>query len=166
MHVGNIEWLRDLNFRYRYQLGEARLLELGSLNINGTARDHLEVREWVGIDQEAGPDVDIVCRAAQTKFPPRWFDIVLCTSMLEHDPGWRESLTWNLAWLRRGGLLFLSWGAEGNTHHEPEPWKPVPVADVEAWIENRGLVLVESLWERDRYTADCPGCYNMVIENV
>lgn len=164
MHQGNVEWLRDLNARYDWS--KAYLLELGSLNVNGTARDHLHVKHWVGIDKIAGVDVDVVCAAIETRFPRAGFDIVLCTSMLEHDPTWRASLNWNLQWLRTGGYLLLSWGAEGNTHHEPEPWAPVAVRDVERWAWSANLLVVESYWEGDRFTADCPGVYNMVIKNV
>lgn len=163
MHVGNVEWLKDLDVRYRTELAGAALLELGALNINGSARDYLHVGAWIGIDQEAGLDVDVVCHANRTMFWPGCFDVILCTSMLEHDPAWRDSLSHNLLWLKDGGLLFLSWGAEGNTHHLPEPWALVPVADVEAWVANAGLETLESCWERDRYTGDGAGCYDMVL---
>lgn len=163
MHVGNIEWLRDLNRQYDF--AKASLLELGSLNINGTARDYLRVAEWVGIDLVAGRDVDIVCPANATSFS-RTFDVILCTSMIEHDPNWRASLDWNLQWLRPGGHFLLSWGAEGNLHHLPEPWALVPLADVTKWAADRDLVVLESFWEGDRYTFDCPGCYDMVLQSV
>ncbi len=161
MHVGNIEWLKDLDARY--DLDDDRLLELGSLNINGTARSYLHAKAWVGIDQTSGDDVDIVCKATETLFWPSAFDVILSTSMLEHDPNWRESLSHNLQWLRPGGLLFLSWGAEGNLHHLPEPWASVPGADVQQWAKDAGIEVVESTWECDRYTGDCPGCYDMVL---
>lgn len=161
MHVGNVDWLKDLN--ECYDIKNAQLLELGSLNINGTARDYLQVHSWLGIDIQKGRDVDLVCRAVDTSWDAAPYDVILCTSMLEHDPTWRESLTHNLQWLKPGGLLFLSWGAEGNTHHLPEPWALVPLTDVETWIAANGLELLESCWERDRYTADCAGCYDMVI---
>lgn len=161
MHVGNVQWLRDLDGRYA--TSGARLLELGSLNVNGTARSHIEAREWVGIDIVAGGGVDIVCPAKETTFAEESFDIILCTSMLEHDPDWRESLTHNLPWLAPGGLLFLSWGAEGNTRHDPEPWAMVPVAEVRDWASKHGLVTIETCWERDRYVGDCAGCYDMVL---
>jgi SAM-dependent methyltransferase len=168
VHQGNIDWLKDLNTRFASELREARLLELGSLNVNGTARDYLHVKKWVGIDKEGGPDVDIICSAIQTRFPPESFDVILCTSMLEHDPDWRASLFWNLQWLKKGGLFFLSWGAEGNQHHLPEPWAPVPAADVWDWMldqlhQENLTACLDAYWEKSRHTDDCPGCFDMVL---
>jgi hypothetical protein len=66
--------------------------------------------------------------------------------MLEHDPRWRESLAHNLQWLKRGGLLLLSWGAEGNLRHDPEPWAWVPVIDVKDWASSMKLTILEGFW--------------------
>lgn len=161
MHVGNREWLDDVQKRFGPM---GRLLEIGSLNINGTARDHLEATLWVGIDIVTGPDVDLVCDAEATNFEPESFDTILSTSMAEHNPRWREGLSHNLRWMKSGGLLLLSWGAEGNGHHLPEPWAPVPVGDVLEWCIRENLLLLDACWEssRYRYTADCPGYYGIV----
>jgi hypothetical protein len=35
MHNGNIDWLNDIN--QRFDIRDARLLELGSLSVNGSA---------------------------------------------------------------------------------------------------------------------------------
>lgn len=181
MHVGNRNWLDDLQARFAEHIAGAALLELGSLNINGSARECLRPARWTGVDRlrcgspdctccsgALGPvakscDVDVHCDAIATRFEVEEFDVLLCTSMLEHDPAWRESLAHNLPWLRRGGLLFLSWGAEGNTHHAPEPWAVVPVGDVLEWAIASGLQIVDATWEASRYTGDCGGCYDMVL---
>ena len=38
-----------------------QVLEIGSLNINGTARVHWPNARWLGIDRQRGPGVDVVC---------------------------------------------------------------------------------------------------------
>lgn len=163
MHVGNEQWVADIQKRYSDEITGAKLLELGSLNINGTARDLMKPATWIGIDQTAGPCVDIVCRAAETAFTEAEFDVILSTSMIEHDPDWRESLAHNLFWLKPGGLFLLSWGAEGNHRHDPEPWAAVPVGDVLQWCLNMKLEILEACWEKHRYEGDCMGCYDMVL---
>lgn len=181
MHAGNRNWLDDLQARFAGEIAGASLLEIGSLNINGSARECLRPARWVGVDRlrcgradcpscgdgtvpaRRDCDVEIQCDADQTCFEPESFDILLSTSMLEHDPGWRASLAHNLPWLRRGGLIFLSWGAEGNTHHAPEPWAAVPVGDVLEWAISHGLRVLDATWEGHRYTDDCAGCYDMVL---
>lgn len=164
MHQGTRDWLDDLQRRYGFAGGES-LLELGSLNVNGTARDHLNIKNWIGVDRVAGPGVDVVVDARHTVFRPRQFDVLLSSSQIEHDADWRDSLTHNLQWLNSGGLFLLSWGAEGNLHHAPEPWRPVPVGDVLEWAVDQCLGVRYACWERSRFTADCAGAYCMVMAN-
>jgi len=160
MHLGNRDWLNDMQAKYATDIA-GRLLEIGSLDVNGSAREHLKAGEWVGVDRVAGTAVDVHCDATETEFAYESFDTLLSTSMLEHNPLWRMGLSHNMKWLKRGGLLLLSWGAEGNLHHLPEPWVPVPVGDVLEWCMCERLVLLEACWERNRYTPDCEGCYDV-----
>jgi SAM-dependent methyltransferase len=66
-----------------------RVLEVGSLNVNGTARTVFQTpqTDYFGIDLQAGKDVDAVLDAhdLMTKFSPEQFDLVICCEMLEHD---------------------------------------------------------------------------------
>jgi SAM-dependent methyltransferase len=159
MHQGNREWL--LHAERLYGGRWKRILEIGSLDINGSARELLHGDVHIGVDLVAGPGVDIVCYAERTTFERESFDCLLCTSVLEHAPNWRGVLSNNLKWLKRGGKLLLSWGAEGNKHHAPEPWAPVPVGDVIEHIIVH-VEILEAYWERTRFTGDCAGCYNVI----
>jgi hypothetical protein len=168
MHLGNRQWLDHLQQTHGTEIQDARMLELGSLNINGSAREHLRVETWVGIDMVPGREVDIVCLASHTIFEPDSFDVMLSMSMLEHDPNWRMSLSHNIAWLRDRALIFLSWGAEGNARHDPEPWRPVPVGDILEWAVASRLQIVDAHWEASRYDymPHCTGYFDMVMRVI
>lgn len=163
MHIGNRQWLDDLQARYGHIYAGGKVLELGALDWNGSARQSIRAALYVGVDRIAGPGVDVVSPAAATNFPGNSFDVIICTSMLEHDPRWFKSLSHNLHALKPEGLLFLSWGAEGNQHHQPEPWRPVLVGDVLEWAMDESLQIEEACWEKTRYHGDCAGCYDMVL---
>lgn len=164
MHQGNREWLAHAQAVYGHRWQWTGVLELGSLDVNGSAREIIRAGVYIGVDRVAGPGVDIACDAEATSFE-RSFGCLLCTSVLEHTPRWREILEHNRQWLRaNGGVLLLSWGAEGNQHHAPEPWAPVPVGDVLEWLAPR-FVIVEAGWESRRFTGDCAGCYNVIAIN-
>ena len=62
-----------------------RVLEVGSLNVNGTARDLFAPREYVGLDMRDGYDVDVIGNARCLPFRSGTFWTVLSTSHLEHD---------------------------------------------------------------------------------
>lgn len=160
MHQGNREWLAHCQSTYSAEWQGAGILEIGSLNINGAARDYLKAKRYIGIDKEAGEGVEIICDALKTRFTQP-FSCLVCVSVLEHTAEWCELLQHNLQWVHPQGLLLLSWGAEGNKHHAPEPWKPVPVEDVTTFLADR-VQLLEAYWEAERFTPDCDGCYNLV----
>ena len=112
MHRGNREFLDDLVKRYPASFTGVKVLELGSLNINGSVRQHFRDCEFVGIDKMDGPDVDIIVEAKNTIFAKDYFDTLISMSMVEHDPDWQESLGHNFQWLKPGGLFVLCLGGE------------------------------------------------------
>jgi SAM-dependent methyltransferase len=153
MHPGDRELLTELSCTYPNHFVSSRVLELGSLNISGTVRDYFDDKvEYVGIDIVAGPDVDIVVAAKNTVFNKDQFDTLISMSMAEHDPEWQESLAHNFQWLRAGGLFVLSWGAEGNRHHAPEPWKIVPFKEMKSFLETQPLRDLDVFMEATRYS--------------
>ena len=161
MHIGNRQFLNDMLVTNSNYFNNSKVLELGSLDINGTARDSFSNCEFVGIDKFPGKCVDIVIEAKNTVFTPNYFDVLISMSMFEHDPDWKISLSHNLQWLRSNGFVMLSWGAEGNKHHEPEPWALVPINDVFNLAKTLPLKNIDVFFERDRYHPDCDGCCNM-----
>lgn len=163
MHQGNRDWLEKLSIDHDKEISGAAVLEIGSMNWNGSARPYFsKAARYVGVDMVAGPDVDVVSPAAKTQFKPGEFDILICLSLFEHDPEWRTSFSHNLQWIRPGGLLITCWGAEGNIHHAPEPWAIVPAADFHEAAKDWPIKIVDAFFEFDRFTQDCPGCYDVL----
>src|ERR1700747_2459775 len=100
----------------KYNLADKNVLEVGSLNVNGSARKFFTGR-YFGTDMREGPGVDLVCNAhalmpplGSLKGPPagRNYDVVVCTEMLEHDDApWDSILQMRLV-IRDGGILLLT----------------------------------------------------------
>lgn len=163
MHQGNRDWLAFLRKTYPDKFLGASVLEIASLEWNGSVRAFFrDAKRYTGVDVLPGPGVDVVSKAAETRFSPGEFDILVCLSLFEHDPAWRQSFSHNLQWLKAGGLAFICWGAEGNIKHDPEPWAIVPVADFTSAAAGWPIEIVDQFFEVDRFTKDCPGCYDVV----
>jgi hypothetical protein len=70
------------------------VLEIGSININGSARQVFgELFPYVGVDIVAGPNVDLVVDITKPNFvrshyPKLMYDFktIICTEVLEHTP--------------------------------------------------------------------------------
>lgn len=110
--------------------GSADVLDVGSLNVNGTYRDMVQRRGWgyTGLDLTSGPNVDVVVRDMyHYPFDDAAFDIVLSGSTMEHVQAiWR----WipELARLvRPGGLLAVITHTQWVYHPYPvDCWRIMP----------------------------------------
>ena len=107
-----------------------RVVEFGSLDVNGTVRDLLGDAEYIGVDMRAGPNVTIVADAA-TYDPPWRPGLVLCLNMLEHTPA-SEAIVANAhKMLAPSGVFIVSvpdktfpiHSADGGMLHEGEYYK-------------------------------------------
>lgn len=125
------------------------VIEVGSLDINGGVRDLLDPKaEYVGIDLQPGPGVDIVVDFAiyQHSEPA---DVVLCLEVLEHTPKWREIIASAARNLRPGGTLLLTCATTGRGPHSArsadrfqlgEFYENVTKTDLEAEMEKHFLL--------------------------
>lgn len=109
----------------KLNLSAKSVLEIGSYNVNGTARSVIDHNTWLGVDSRPGPDVDLVLDGAAlgTKFGPI-FDLVVCLETLEHCLDWRAVL--KAAWgctMQNGFLLLSTPGADFPRHDTPNDYQ-------------------------------------------
>ena len=129
-----------------------RVLEAGSLYINGSIRDVFgPVGEYIGVDWRAGENVDFASLVHNLPDSMGRFDTVVSASMLEHDPHWEQSITRMVSLLKPEGLLALTWGNCGNTPHclksAPDgKFHPLDTDLVHNLIEHLGVSILEE-WE-------------------
>lgn len=127
MHASVMAWVghqvASLNLR-------GRVLEVGSLDVNGSVRSLFNRRatEYVGVDMRPGPGVDIVARAAALPFDDALFDVVVTTETLEHDATFWLTMAEIGRVLKPGGYLILTTRGNGfGEHHEPDDfWRFMP----------------------------------------
>jgi glycosyltransferase involved in cell wall biosynthesis len=97
----------------------ARVLEIGSYDVNGSARKFFPGTAYTGIDLCPGKAVDIVASGDTFKDPKgEGYDVIVCAESFEHNPKWQE--TWqnmleNL--LKPGGLAIMTCAGIGREEH-------------------------------------------------
>ena len=89
-----------------------RILEVGSLDVNGTLRygiQRMKPLEYIGIDIIEGRGVDIICKAENLveKFGEETFDFVLSTCLLEHVQDWKTCVSQIKHVCKRGGHILI-----------------------------------------------------------
>ncbi len=168
MHGANFEFLNEMKPKYLEYFSNCKVLEIGSCtswNNNPPAfKGYFDNCEYTGIDIIEGEGVDIVVRAQDTVFPEKHFDTILCFSVFEHDPDWKETLSHNLPFVKDGGMLFLAWGAEGNNPHKPYPFGVVTERNFLDFVETLPVEVIESFFECTRYKGCARGGYVAILK--
>lgn len=110
MHDSIRHWVFRCLKRYPINQPGQKLLDIGGRDVNGSCRGYFKNCECVTIDPVAAPGVDIVTDSHHLveTFGEAAFDIILCTSMLEHDSAFWVTMPQIGAVLRQGGHLLLS----------------------------------------------------------
>src|ERR1700744_1271629 len=82
------EQLGLLLFQTHWRTQFNRILDIGSLDVNGSLRKCApQSAEYIGIDLESGAGVDRVLEDPYVyPFPDNYFDVIVSTSCFEHDP--------------------------------------------------------------------------------
>ena len=128
-----------------------RVLEIGSANFNGGLRDQkLSSMQWMGVDLSEGPGVDQVVGLGESlPFDAASFDLVVASSVFEHDiQFWNTFLEMSRV-MKPGGYLLLIMPSQGAFHRYPlDAFRFYPDAGIalEKWAQscNRSIRLVES----------------------
>jgi len=115
--------------RYLAGLSPGKLLDVGSLDVNGSLRPIFTNRGWhyTGIDRQAGKNVDIVNRRHTLPFYPETFQVVVSSSALEHDPCFWITFWEMVRVVEPGGLIYICVPSQGKYHAHPvDCWRFQP----------------------------------------
>lgn len=132
-------------------LRSAAILEVGSLAVNGSLRDNaLPTTNYVGVDLEVGEGVDVVVEPGKPlPLPDETFDLVMASSVFEHDPCFWMTFLEMCRTAKNGGYVYVSAPSNGIVHRYPQDnWRFYPDSGkaLVQWATSQGqhVTLVES----------------------
>lgn len=132
-------------------LPNARILEIGSMDVNGSLRDAAApTTRYVGLDLEAGKGVDVVIQPGEElPFDDNSFDLIMASSAFEHDPRFWETFGEMCRVAQPGGHIYVNVPSNGGVHRYPlDCWRFYPDAGIAlvSYAEAQGIdiQLVES----------------------
>lgn len=143
-----------------------RILDVGSMNVNGTLRDCIPKDAiYLGIDLLPGPDVDkVIDNPGELLIPSDAFDLVVSTSCLEHDPMFWLTFAEMARVTTPAGFVYISVPSNGPYHGHPgDCWrfyKDSPSA-LSSWAYKCGFFL--DVVENFQMSPSCDGWIDQVM---
>lgn len=115
-HPEQMNWFAQVKHTYPHYFTQQRVLEVGSLNLNGTVRDFFDNCDYTGIDLGPGPGVDLVADGSEY-CQPDYYSVVVSTESFEHNPNWVKTFDNMLASVCNTGLIIFTCASTGRAEH-------------------------------------------------
>jgi SAM-dependent methyltransferase len=116
-HQQQFDFVNSVRQKYPNNFLKAKVLEVGSLNLNGTVRDLFADCDYLGIDVGEGKDVDYVCQGQDLDDPENTYDTTISCECFEHNPYWKETFENMVRMTKVGGLVIFSCATTGRAEH-------------------------------------------------
>jgi SAM-dependent methyltransferase len=101
-----------------------KILDIGSYSVNGNVRPIFEKGQYIGVDMEMGPNVDIVVNANNLPFEKNHFDVIVSISCFEHDDMFWVTFLEMCRVLNEGGYMYVNAPSNGPYHGHPgDNWR-------------------------------------------
>jgi hypothetical protein len=114
-HQSQLDFVKSVKDIFPYSFKDVKVLEVGSLNINGSVRQFFENCDYVGVDLAEGKDVDLVGHIHMLPLAENSFDTVISCECFEHDKHWKE--TFQTMYNVSRGLVIFSCATTGRQEH-------------------------------------------------
>jgi SAM-dependent methyltransferase len=116
-HPEQKNFIASIKDKFTNHFVDKKILEIGSLNINGTIRDLFENCDYTGIDVGQGDCVDIVCSGHLYDAPDNTYDVVVSSECFEHNPEWVATFKNMQRMCKPGGLVIMTCATTGREEH-------------------------------------------------
>ena len=116
-HADQVEFMGLVKEHFPTFFEGVSVLEVGSLDINGSVRSFFPGTNYTGVDVAAGPGVDEVCQGQLVGHPSGAFDVVISCECMEHNPFWVETVSNIFRMAKPGGLVIVSCATTGRAEH-------------------------------------------------
>jgi hypothetical protein len=133
------------------------VVEVGGRFINGSVRPLISADEYLSVDLEAGPEVDVVADVRDWT-PPWKAELVVCCEVLEHAADPRGIVNRCAAFLAPAGRVLITCAGPGRQPHSGHDGGPplpgehygnISAAKLGRWLTDAGLTRVVTEYNPD-----------------
>lgn len=137
-HPAQQTFCKYVKSRFPEYFENKRILDVGSLDINGNNRLLFADCEYTGLDLCSGRNVDVVCHVLDFN-PDKQFDVVISTEAMEHDSKWNLSLAKMIYLLKPGGLLIVTCASGDRREHGTDRHNPQDSPKTNGYYKNLSI---------------------------
>ena len=166
-HQQQLYFINHVKSKFPSYFSNKKVLEVGSLNINGSVRPFFENCEYIGIDVDAGKDVDIVCQGEVYNAPNDFFDVTLSCECFEHNPSWKDTFENMIRMTKSNGLVIMTCATTGRAEHGTARTSPAdsPLTIGKGWDYYKNLTMEDFTAEFNFPTLFSEYQFQMEISN-
>jgi SAM-dependent methyltransferase len=157
-HETHFQYFDYIRGKFPSYFENTKVLDVGSLNINGCNKPYFSKCDYYGLDVAPGPNVNIVSIAHEYSAPDESYDVLTSANAFEHDMHFEKTFLNMIRLVKSGGLLFFTCAGEGYPEHgtasttpndapflmKNSEWKNYYKNITEEWI--RSFVDVDSIF--------------------
>ena len=121
-HQSQLDFVFALKKQFPEYFKDQKVLEIGSLDINGSIRQFFDSCDYIGVDLGAGKGVDLIAYGEDLDFPDKWFSVVASCECFEHNPEWEATFR-NMIRMAKD-LVFFSCATTGRPEHGTKRTSP------------------------------------------
>lgn len=116
-HPEQYEYCLEVRRKFPQFFTEKKVLDVGSLDVNGNNRSLFHNCDYTGIDVGPGKNVDTVSLGHQHDVPEQTYDTIISTECFEHDLYFPQTFAHIVRLLKNRGLFLFTAGGEGRHEH-------------------------------------------------
>lgn len=116
-HTEQRQFCEKIKKEYPEFFVNKKVLDVGSLDINGNNKDLFNDCEYTGIDIGEGKNVDLVCIAHELDSPDNFYDVIISTEAFEHDMFYEKTIKNIIRMLKPGGMFLFTCASTGRPEH-------------------------------------------------
>ena len=155
MHDAVHKWIKHVKGIYPSYFQSCNVLEVGSLDINGSARQHFTDCQYTGIDIHPGKGVDLVESAVDHTERGLKYNVIVCTEVLEHDSNMINTVRAMCAMLDRYGLLIITAAGPTRKEHGTHEHNPQDSPATLDFYENVKRVTLQAAFNTEFILHEC-----------
>lgn len=157
-HLAQMNFVEHVKDKFPDAFVGKDVLEIGSLDINGSVRKFFESCNYIGCDLGVGKGVDIVSHGHMLDYADGYFDTSISCECFEHDKHWKETFA-NMVRMTRN-LVIFSCASTGRPEHGTSSANPSDAPFTTDYYKNLTEADFKSAFDLDKLFKNYTFTYN------